>query len=387
MSSLKGVAGTVRWTPNRRVLPVVWAVGCALALAGCQLEAQKPALDHVAASTKSENTPAIKSATTPSNKTVASEDVSRSMGYDKTGKPYTVSGKLYVPQEQKTYSATGLASWYGAGFNGRETANGEVFNRESVTVAHPTLPLPSYVRVTNVLNGRSIIARVNDRGPFKGNRLVDVSEQVATGLNFKHLGTARLRVDYIGRAPVNVDDSALLQATLRIDGTAAQLDGRGVASSKMANRTIGDRPSSFTHDPFGDESRTSFERADGGAGAGAGAVQARDVVPLPPQRPFSMGESGFKPSFEGLKIIDKSKTYEVDALNESKAVSGKAGSAPMLTGQEASEADLQATDLPERIPLPPRRPIGLGQDLPAERTASFESPVVPGASGRFVVAQ
>jgi rare lipoprotein A len=162
------------------------------------------------------------------------ESLPKGVGYNKTGKPYTVAGKLYVPREEKGYSATGLASWYGTSFHGRETANGEVFDRNSISIAHPTMPLPSYVRVTNVLNGRSIIARVNDRGPFHGNRLVDVSEKVAIGLNFKHLGTARLKVDYIGRAPVSTDDTAMLLASLRTDGAPAQL-GRAGSTVVMAS--------------------------------------------------------------------------------------------------------------------------------------------------------
>lgn len=151
------------------------------------------------------------------------EPVPKGGGYDMVGKPYTVAGKLYVPKEIKGYSATGTASWYGPQFHGRLTANGEVFDRESVSIAHPTMPLPSYVRVTNTLNGRSIIARANDRGPYHDDRLVDVSEQVATSLGFKHLGTARVKVDYLGRAPMEGDNDAMLLATLSDNWRPAQL--------------------------------------------------------------------------------------------------------------------------------------------------------------------
>ena len=151
------------------------------------------------------------------------EPVPKGGGYDMVGKPYTVAGKLYVPKEVKGYSATGTASWYGPQFHGRLTANGEVFDRDSVSIAHPTMPLPSYVRVTNMLNGRSIIARANDRGPYHDDRLVDVSEQVAGSLGFKHLGTARVRVDYLGRAPMEGDDDGMLLATLSDNWRPAQL--------------------------------------------------------------------------------------------------------------------------------------------------------------------
>jgi rare lipoprotein A len=162
------------------------------------------------------------------------EPIPKGGGYDMVGKPYTVAGKLYVPREDKNYSAVGTASWYGPSFHGRMTANGEVFDRESISVAHPTMPLPSYVRVTNTLNGRSIIARVNDRGPYHDDRLVDVSEQVATSLNFKHLGIARVKVDYIGRAPMEGDDDKVLLATLRTDGRPAQLN-RHAAPAQVAS--------------------------------------------------------------------------------------------------------------------------------------------------------
>lgn len=162
------------------------------------------------------------------------EPIPKGGGYDMVGKPYTVAGKLYVPREDKNYSAVGTASWYGPSFHGRMTANGEVFDRESISVAHPTMPLPSYVRVTNTLNGRSIIARVNDRGPYHDDRLVDVSEQVATSLNFKHLGTARVKVDYIGRAPMEGDDDKVLLATLRTDGRPAHLN-RHAAPAQVAS--------------------------------------------------------------------------------------------------------------------------------------------------------
>ena len=348
-------------------LNLLRAAGCALLLAGCQVEAQKSSLESAAVSPaiqKSKENQTVKSVSGPASQPVAAATKSSAGGYDKTGQPYTVAGKLYVPQEQKGYTATGLASWYGVGFHGRETANGELFNRDSVTVAHPTLPLPSYVRVTNVLNGRSIIARVNDRGPFKGNRLVDVSEQVAIGLNFKHLGTTRLKVDYIGRAPVNVDDSAMLQATLRVDGTAAQLGGRGVAS-RVANTATVERVSAFTQDPFGEVSRSGFDRAETAVPAevtGAGAVSSlpSEGVPLPPQRPLAMGDLSFKPQFEGLKLNDKSSTSEKAA----------AGIRAEPVTQDQAEAAGQAEALPSRVPLPPVRPVGLGEALPSARTAS-----------------
>ncbi len=115
----------------------------------------------------------------------------------KVGKPYAVAGKWYHPQEYQQYKNTGVASWYGKPFHGRATANGEVYNQNSLTAAHPTLPLPSVVRVTNLENGSSVILRVNDRGPFAKNRIIDVSSQAAKVLGFYEQGTARVKVELL----------------------------------------------------------------------------------------------------------------------------------------------------------------------------------------------
>ncbi|MCJ2029325.1 septal ring lytic transglycosylase RlpA family protein [Methylobacterium sp. J-043] len=141
-----------------------------------------------------------------------------------SGKPYVVAGKTYVPREDaRGYMREGLASWYGSAFHGRVTANGEVFDRHSIAAAHPTLPLPSYVRVTNLDNGHSMILRVNDRGPYHANRLMDVSEEAARALEFHRKGTARVRVEYAGKASVAGSDDRKLLATLRTDGRPAAI--------------------------------------------------------------------------------------------------------------------------------------------------------------------
>lgn len=114
-------------------------------------------------------------------------------GY-KVGKPYKVAGKWYTPREDPTYDETGISSWYGPQFNGKRTANGEIFDMNELSAAHPTLPMPSFVRVTNLENGRSVILRVNDRGPFARGRLIDVSRRAAQILGYEKSGTARVRV-------------------------------------------------------------------------------------------------------------------------------------------------------------------------------------------------
>ncbi|MCF4125079.1 septal ring lytic transglycosylase RlpA family protein [Methylobacterium sp. SyP6R] len=143
-------------------------------------------------------------------------------GRQMTGKPYVVGGRTYVPrQDARGYVREGLASWYGTAFHGRQTANGEIFDRFSVAAAHPTLPLPSYARVTNLQNGHSMVVRVNDRGPYHADRLMDVSQAVAEALDFRRRGTTKVRVEYVGKASVGGSDDRKLMATLRTDGTPA----------------------------------------------------------------------------------------------------------------------------------------------------------------------
>ena len=154
------------------------------------------------------------------------EEVPKGGGRQLVGKAYSVAGKRYTPFEKPVgYSQVGLASWYGEAFHGRRTANGEVYDRYSVSAAHPTMPLPAYARVTNLLNNRSIIVRVNDRGPFHGGRMMDLSQTTADALAFRHLGTARIKMEYLGQASLAGSDDKLLLATLRTDGSPAPIPG------------------------------------------------------------------------------------------------------------------------------------------------------------------
>ena len=134
------------------------------------------------------------------------EPVPKGGGTYHVGDPYMVGGRTYVPQYDPHYKAVGLASWYGDDFHGRYTANGEIFDLNGISAAHPTMPLPSYARVTNLANGYSVIVRVNDRGPYHGGRVMDVSSRVADALDFKGAGTAHVKVEYIGRASLEGSD-------------------------------------------------------------------------------------------------------------------------------------------------------------------------------------
>src|SRR5881275_875800 len=190
------------------------------------------------------------------------DPVPKGGGTYRVGKPYTVGGRVYVPEEDPDYRAEGIASWYGDDFHGRLTANGEVFDMASLTAAHPTLPMPSYARVTNLSNGKSLIVRVNDRGPYHGNRLIDVSNRAAELLEFKGNGVARVRVEYVARAPLEGSDDRQLMATLRTGVPAPSPSMVRVASAR----------------PFVPEIP-----AQGRA--------IRGEIPMPEGRPYSLGNT------------------------------------------------------------------------------------------------
>src|SRR6266850_1495070 len=190
------------------------------------------------------------------------DPVPKGGGTYRVGKPYTVAGRVYVPEEDTGYREEGMASWYGNDFHGRLTANGEVFDMASLTAAHPTLPMPSYARVTNLSNGKSLIVRVNDRGPYHGNRLIDVSNRAAELLEFKDNGVARVQIEYVARAPLEGSDDRQLMATLRTGEPAPSPSLVRVAS---AHSFIPELSSS--------------------------ARPIRGEVPMPEGRPYSLGNS------------------------------------------------------------------------------------------------
>ena len=158
-------------------------------------------------------------------------------------------------QMHQRYSVVGLASWYGTDFHGRPTANGEIFDMRSLSAANRTMPLPSYARVTNLRNGRSIVVRVNDRGPFIGGRIMDVSARVASLLEFGPAGVAKVRVDYLGKAPAAGSDGPALLASLQTGGAPAAptlvklagSDGPALTASAQAGKppAAADQPTSL----------------------------------------------------------------------------------------------------------------------------------------------
>jgi rare lipoprotein A len=273
--------------------------GGAAGLGGC---AQQPALQRVAAGHSKEYFPSSKYGPASPRVVADGEPVPRGGGIYMVGKPYTVAGHTYYPSE-KRYAAVGLASWYGDAFHGRRTSNGEIYDRDALSAAHPTMPLPSYARVTNLYNHRSIIVRVNDRGPFAADRIMDVSRRTAQALEFHAVGTARVKVEYVGAASLNGSDDDKLMATLRLDGPAT-LDRQ---TPEMAAASPSTPPLAFaamtplqTPAPQPEESAASPRQRGHGAAtektAEAAPVshamrQFAGGAPLPPARPSNLSDA------------------------------------------------------------------------------------------------
>jgi len=224
------------------------------------------------------------------------EPVPKGGGIYRVGQPYNINGRTYVPSENPNYRAEGIASWYGPDFHGRLTANGEVYDMYSISAAHTTMPLPSYARITNLDNGRSVIVRVNDRGPYARGRVIDVSIGTAKVLHFYGAGLARVRVEYVGRAPLEGTDDSMLLATLREGSPAPAPSKVMVASAKpfIADPLPPERPFSLGHGSrrgvappaVGEVTSASRQQTKSSMPAAASAAPALDAGPA----------AGFAPS-------------------------------------------------------------------------------------------
>ena len=246
------------------------------------------------------------------------QSIPRGGGQYLVGRPYSVGGRTYYPHEDDHYVATGMASWYGDAFNGRKTANGEIYDKRALSAASPTMPLPSYARVTNLGNGYSVIVRVNDRGPYAAGRVMDMSSRVADILDFKRLGTAHVKVEYVGRAPVEGSDDDQLLSTLRTDGGPADLGGatmtaqNSAPSGGLSGAPAPPPPPPPAPEPQVEEARTApvvaqerpqrrvpreeaaaapprRERTEEAPQDDEAPALRRGSAPLPPTRPYDLG--------------------------------------------------------------------------------------------------
>ena len=288
----------------------------ALALAGCATQTPQVSYSH-----GHEHFSQAKYGHASPKVVADGQPVPRGGGQYLVGHPYSVAGHRYYPAEDPSYSAVGMASWYGAAFHGRRTANGEVYDMASLSAAHPTMPLPSYARVTNLGNGYSVIVRVNDRGPYHGGRVMDVSSRVAEVLDMKAMGTARVKVEYVGPAPMEGSDDSQLLASLRTDGSPASMIGYPAPvmvaaaetqtifsffSGRGAQQTappppepvqVASRPAPAP-EPEPEPVRVAAvaeapaaETAPTPEAAPVAIRQPHGAVPLPPSRPFDLGSN------------------------------------------------------------------------------------------------
>lgn len=162
-----------------------------------------------------------------SQRIVTNGPIPKGGGHYKLGRAYQIGGKWYVPRHEPYYDRTGVGSWYGHQFHGRKTANGEIFDMHALTAAHPTLPMPSYAYVTNLRNGRTILVRINDRGPYVADREIDLSRASARALGYEQGGLGKVRVRWAGHAPLNGDDrreQAFLKEQPWAGGSVARYD-------------------------------------------------------------------------------------------------------------------------------------------------------------------
>jgi rare lipoprotein A len=336
-------AGNRRW---REAASLGVAV---LALAGCATQPTRVTYSH-----GHEHFSQAKYGHTSPKIVADGEPVPRGGGQYLVGRPYRVAGHWYYPAENPSYSAVGVASWYGAAFHGRRTANGEVYDMKSLSAAHPTMPLPSYARVTNLGNGYSVIVRVNDRGPYSAGRVMDVSSRVADVLDMKAMGTARVKVEYVGSAPIEGSDDSQLLASLRTDGSPANLIGYPTAPTMVAQA----------------ETQTIWSFFSGRGGSAPAALEPPAPIevasrPAPPPEP------------EPIRVA---------AVAQAPVVETPPDAAPAV---ETPPAEIPQADAPlsplrrpiSAVPLPPPRPFDLGSN----RSAFVVAAVAASSSMRVVM--
>jgi rare lipoprotein A len=252
-------------------------------------------------------------------------------GYYRVGAPYSIGGQTYVPAENPNYRAEGVASWYGPDFHGRETANGEIFDMDSLSAAHTTLPLPSYVRVTNISNGRSLIVRVNDRGPYHSDRVIDVSVRAATVLGFYGSGLAPVRVEYVGAAPIEGSDDRMLLATLREGSPAPAPSPVRLASTKAFV------PEASSH----------------------GILRN---VPVPAARPYSLGDkqTSYPPAGAASSLGSIGAGAAVARAPRSEPDKAVASAPPPPSAYAPRQREIERSDLAPASPAPSRPANVLG---------------------------
>lgn len=213
----------------------------------------------------------------------------RSRGYYRVGAPYQVNGIWYYPRVDYDYDQTGIASWYGEAFNGRPTANGEIFDLNQVSAAHKTLQLPSIAEVTNLQNGRTLKVRINDRGPFADNRIIDLSRRAAQLLGFERAGTAPVRVRIVKDESIRVAEAAMRGniGQTQLAQVSSPLAPRFSAPRPAQTRIValGPKPGSTRAAPTSDRVEIAAASIPQRAPVPAVAAVLPEPVPIPSPQP------------------------------------------------------------------------------------------------------
>jgi rare lipoprotein A len=271
------------------------------------------------------------------------------------GNPYEVKGKWYYPKEDYSYNKVGIASWYGSAFHGRLTANGEVYDQQALTAAHPTFPLPSYARVTNVENGSSVIVRVNDRGPYHPGRIIDLSNKTAQMLDLKDSGTGDVRVQYVGRARMDGHDEPYLMASYVPKGS--RLPGINPGGGQIATGVMVASNGGITADQLPDGvGRRSRQRSLENA-----------PVPVPQQSP-----SYSATAFAGSTPTGYNNANTGNRASKLPPMSWNGGTTPSADPSDAGASTLLL--LPQIGPVPYERP-DFGPGMASLDQPSFGSAV------------
>ncbi len=294
-------------------------------------------------------------------------------GRYQVGKAYSVGGRTYVPREDPNYDASGLASWYGGDFHhGTRTANGEVVDRHAITAAHPTLPLPSYARVTNQRTGRSIVVRINDRGPYAQNRILDMSEKTAELLGMKTVGVDRVRVQYVGRAGLAGSDQKVLMASLRGPGVAPAGDDRILVA--QADLPVGPRRPA----PAGAPASSTLMVASI-APAPAPAAPAARPIGYAPASTLAMAPTRPTPLPRGLVVVHDAFSMDLAGVDAAALrAAAKAGS----FRPASSSAEVIASELPGASGAP----LAIGPDGKLTGLMPVASPRAYAAESRIASA-
>ena len=251
------------------------------------------------------------------------------------GKPYKIRGQWYHPKEDPGLRQTGLASWYGPNFHGRLTANGEIYDQYSLSAAHPTMPLPSYAKVTNLANGREVVVRVNDRGPYAHGRVIDLSAKAAELLDFKTQGVTKVKVEYAGRARMDGLDESMLLASYRGPGGGnGDLPGLpgldGSASGTMVALADPVTPSAG----IGGSPAQAIDR-----GFVQGGYSLTGAIPIPTDRPtlfegipLADGQTGYRGTIEAIESVVDGTVPRPLAFAPAQAA-GRDGATPAYLGE------------------------------------------------------